>query len=160
MITPPISIININIFTNRALIHKRTSLLHFYTKTTLYNIIAAHLPLKLQILLPFQFRPSHRPSPSTASSSPSPYASSTLCTLYPLHPRPSGGGRRRASPGWVRVMGRNLGNLLPLPFITLILLYLLPYSVTSTSPNPNTCRGLLLWRLRRSACALSIFPIP
>lgn len=72
-----------NLLPNIAPIHKPTSPLHSYATTTLYNIIATHLPLKLQILLPFQFRPSHLPYPSTASSSPSPYTSSTLCTLCP-----------------------------------------------------------------------------
>ena len=44
-----------NIFTNFALIHKRTSLLHFHGKTALYNIIAAYFPCKLQILHPPHF---------------------------------------------------------------------------------------------------------
>ena len=41
-----------NIFTNFALIHKRTLPLQFYGKTALYNIIATYLVRKLQILHP------------------------------------------------------------------------------------------------------------
>ena len=37
-------------FTNFAPIYKRTSPLHFYGNIVLYNIIATHLPCKLQIL--------------------------------------------------------------------------------------------------------------
>ena len=39
-----------NLFTNFAPIHKRTSPLHFYGKSTLYNIIVTHFTCKLQIL--------------------------------------------------------------------------------------------------------------
>jgi hypothetical protein len=76
-------------------------------------------------------------APYTYLTLPLPHPLPLLAPL--LNPPPSAlwGGRRRVLPAWVWVVAWNLQIPLTLPFITLILLYLLPYSVTSTPPPPT-----------------------